>query len=91
LRNKVLFNGQSEAEKLETVIVNKDKLGFRIFFLGNEEGDVEVMEVDEVDFENIKRRLENGESIFLSRIQQQESKPDFSINLEKDPWYFTHS
>jgi hypothetical protein len=91
LWNKFLFNGHGEAEMLDKVTVNENKkLGFRLFFLGSEDWDVEVMEVEELDFENIKRRLENGESVFISAIQEPEMNPTASLGTE-ETCYFTHT
>jgi hypothetical protein len=83
---------ETETKKFETVTQNvKKKLGFRLFFVGNKDWDVEVAEVDEIDFADVKRRLECGESIFIARIQRQKSKPILSTKIEKEPWYFPHS
>ena len=46
----------------------KDCIGFRIFFLGEQECDVEVSEVKQIDFDNVKRRLKNGKSVFMTTI-----------------------
>ncbi|MEM2917325.1 MAG: hypothetical protein QXN63_03095 [Candidatus Bathyarchaeia archaeon] len=47
---------------------------FRLFFLkNNEKYDVEVEEVEEIDFTKIIERLERGESVFISPKRKQES------------------
>jgi hypothetical protein len=78
LRSKFLFNVEGEeAETLKKVTVNENKkLGFRLFFLGNEDWDVEVMEVEEIDFEGIKSRLKFGESVFISRYTGTRNEPN---------------
>ena len=43
-------------------------LCFRLFFLGKREDDVEVFDVEDIDFQNVKERLDNGKSIFITRI-----------------------
>ena len=44
------------------------KLKYRLFFIGNNEDDVEVLEVNELDFNKMKKRLECGKDIFISEI-----------------------
>jgi hypothetical protein len=62
------------------------KLAFRLFFIGTKDLDVEVMEVEKIDFENVKTHLELGESIFIATIQPPSIKPNF---IETDEsWYF---
>lgn len=90
-----MVKGQSqetETKKFKTVTQNaKENLGFRLFFVGNEDYDVEVVEVDEIDFDDVKRRLEGGESIFMSGIQRREKKPNlFGLVQYEESWYFSH-
>jgi len=47
---------------------NKDHLGFRLFFLGKEDVDVEVIEVNKIDFDDLKRQLKNGKSVFMTTV-----------------------
>ena len=48
-------------KEFKTVTENvEEKLGFRIFFIGNGDYDVEVVEVHEIDFADVKRRLEKA-------------------------------
>jgi hypothetical protein len=96
VQNKMLLRRKSqeaEAEtksfKTETANENKN-LGFRLFCLGDEEWDIEVMEVDEVDFEEVKRRLEGGKSIFISAIQEPKMNPTLNLVTEEN-WFFTHT
>jgi len=49
-------------------VVSENKLLFRLFFLvDDEEQTVYVEEAEEVDFEKVKRRLERGEEVFITR------------------------
>jgi len=52
----------SEAELRNT----QEKLRYRLFVLGNEDNDVEVIEVNDLNVEKIKRRLKSGKNIFIS-------------------------
>ena len=66
---------------------------FQLFFLKNDANqNVEVVEADEIDFEEVKRRLENGESVFIAPKREQNPDVKF-IGYEqvKEPWYFSHS
>ncbi|MEM2946884.1 MAG: hypothetical protein QXN96_01445 [Candidatus Bathyarchaeia archaeon] len=69
---------------------------FRLFFLKNNENyDIEVEEVEEIDFTKIIERLERGESVFISQKRKQESSrkisvKEFSKENAAEPWYFTH-
>ena len=70
----------------------KKKALLQMFFLKNDETqNVEVQEVNEIDLEEIKRHLENGESVY---IKQKEQKPDVNLiayHRERDPWYLIRS
>ncbi|MEM2987559.1 MAG: hypothetical protein QXK26_00790 [Candidatus Bathyarchaeia archaeon] len=69
---------------------------FYLFFLKNNENyDVEVEEVEEIDFTKIIERLKRGESVFISPKCKQESSrkipvKKFSKENASEPWYFTH-
>ena len=68
---------------------------FRLFFLKNdEEKSVEIVEVEEIDFIDVLRRLENSEFIFISpkRRRRKKQVPIKRTASKKDPsdWYFTH-
>ena len=64
---------------LRNVLENKKKeAAFQLFFLDNDLAQsVEVVEVDEVEFEEVKRRLEKGESVFITHKREQ--KPDVNF------------
>jgi hypothetical protein len=78
LQNKIFFKGPSQ--ETETKNQNK-KRGFRLFFLGKKDSEVEVFEVEKIDFENVKKRLKYGESVFLTTIQPPSMKPNGSLKL----------
>ena len=77
----------------ENIMKNRKKEPLlQIFFLKNDEAqNVEVQEAYEIDLEEIKSHLENGESVY---IKQKEQKPDVNFiayKREKDPWYLIRS
>jgi len=68
------------------------ELAFQLFFLlGNENRDVEVVERDKIDFAEVKKRLEKGESVFITHRRKKKSEQVLVASREtEDPWYFTH-
>jgi hypothetical protein len=78
----------------KTVIEDKKKeVPVQLFFLKNDENqNVEVTELEEINFEELKSRLEKGESIFIAR--KQKHKSDLTLigyDIGKEPWYFVRS
>jgi len=71
----------------------KKETHIQLFFLKNDETqNVEVVEVDEIDFEEVKSRLERGESIFITRKQEQKTDMNFiAYEIVKEPWYLIRS
>ena len=81
-------------EMSRNVMENKKKeTPLQLFFLKNDETqNVEVVEVDKIDFEEVKSRLERGESVFITRKQEQKSDMNFiAYDLVKEPWYLLRS
>jgi hypothetical protein len=79
--------------KSEHIESNRENSVFQLFFLlNNENQDIEVVEVEEIDFTEVKNRLEKGESVFITRKRKQKSEPILvaSEELVDDPWFFTH-
>jgi hypothetical protein len=76
---------------LRSVIeTKKEKLIFQVFFLKNEDEGVEVIEVEEIDFEEVKRRIEDGQSVFITRKQEPKAEESrLTSNIEKEPWYIS--
>ena len=78
----------------KTVTENKKKEAlFQLFFLKNDATqNVEVMELDEIKFEDVKCHLERGDSIFITRKQKQKSDMNFiAYEVIKEPWYLLRS
>ena len=71
----------------------KKETHLQLFFLKNDETqNVEVVEVDEIDLEEVKSRLERGESVFITRKQEQKSDINFiAYETAKEPWYLIRS
>ncbi|HDQ07119.1 MAG TPA: hypothetical protein ENN36_10430 [Candidatus Bathyarchaeota archaeon] len=71
----------------------REQIPFQLFFLKNDDAqNVEVVELNTINFEEVESRLEKGESIFITRKQRQ--KPDrtfMAYEAAKEPWYFVRS
>ena len=73
------------------VEVNEEKPLFQLFFLKeDEDGSVEVEEVEKIDFGKVERRLKQGESIFITskRKQKLNTRP-VAEEDEAEPWYLS--
>lgn len=71
---------------------SEEKSVFQLFFLKNDKKQsVKVVEVEEIDFKEVKKSIELGESVFITRKHKQKLKPNM-IASEKatEPWFFTH-
>ncbi len=56
---------------------------FQLFFLKEDEDQsVEVEEVEEIDFAELKKHIERGESVFITR--KREEKLDANLILEEN-------
>jgi hypothetical protein len=78
--------------KSNSIELNEENSVFQLFFLlNNENQDIEVVEVEEIDFTEVKKRFEKGESVFITRKRKQKSGPiSFASEEIEDPEYFTH-
>ena len=57
------------------VEIDEGKPLFQLFFLrDNEDQSVEVEEVEEIDFREVKKHLENGESVFITLKRKEKSE-----------------
>jgi len=73
------------------VEVNEEKPLFQLFFLKeNEDQGVEIVEVEEIDFKEVERRLKQEESVFITRKRKQKLNTTL-VDKESvaEPWYLT--
>jgi hypothetical protein len=65
---------------------------FQLFFFpSNENRDFEIFEVDKIDFAELNKHLEKGESIFITHKRKRKSELIPAASKEMaEPWYFTH-
>ena len=79
---------------LSTVFEKQKKQSIlQLFFLKNDDKQsVEVAEVEEINFEEVKRRLEIGEDIFITRKREKKTEiVFFDFELVNEPWYLLRS
>lgn len=78
--------------KSNLVELNRKNLMCQLFYLtNNEKQDTEVVEIEEIDFTEVRKHLERGEIIFIACKNNQESVRILAAGEETaKPWYFTH-
>jgi len=77
----------------KVVEIDKEKPMFQLLFLKDDEDQfVEVLEVEEIDFREVKKRLEQGESVFITRKRKEKLKARLVASEDSaEPRYFTHT
>jgi len=73
------------------VEIDEEKLLFQLFFLRNNKNQsVKVEEVEEIDFEEVKKHLEQGESVFITRKRKQKLNTTLVAREDAaEPWYLS--
>jgi hypothetical protein len=72
---------------------NRKQHVFQVFFLKNNiTQDRQEFELQNIDFDGVKKHLENGESVYITSKQEKRSNVKF-IAYERlnEPWYFVRS
>jgi len=74
------------------VEVNEEKPLFQLFFLKDDEDQsVEVVEVEEIDFREVERRLKQEEAVFIRRKHPEKLNTYlFTKEDAAEHWYFAH-
>lgn len=89
------FNEKERKNKMmANILKNKEKrTPFQLFFLKDDQDQaIDSVEVNEIDFEEVKKRLENGESVYITSRRRQKPNVKFiAYEREKEPWYFLRS
>lgn len=75
-----------------TIQSSEEKPKFQLFFLkDNENQSVEVVETEEINLEEVRERIERGESAFITRRSKQQYGPPRAVSEgTRESWYFTH-
>jgi len=76
----------------KNVYENGEKPLFQMFYLKDDEDQsVEVEEVEEIDFSEVKKHVKEGESVFITRKRKQKLNSNLIASEEAtEPWYFIH-
>lgn len=76
-----------------TVKKRTKEASFQLFFLKNDETqNVEVTESNEIDLEEVKSRLENGESVFITLKKEKKTDMGFiAYDKAREPCYLLRS
>jgi len=66
---------------------------FQLFFWKDDENkSVKVVEVEKIDFKELKKHIELGESVFITHKRKEKLNSNRIVSQEAtEPWYFTHS
>jgi len=74
-------------------ITKNNKLPFQLFYLKNDDNQpIEAVEVNEINLEEIKKHLEQGESVHIACKRPEKRDVNFIAYEElKEPWYFVRS
>lgn len=78
--------------KSNLVESNRENAICQLFFLtNNEKQDIEIVEIENIDFAEVRKRLERGESVFIACKNNQKSERILAAGEETvKPWYITH-
>ena len=74
-------------------VQQKENPKFQLIFLKDDEDQsVEVVEVEEIIFTEVEKRLEQGESVFITSKQKRNLKPNMITRKEShtEIVYFSH-
>jgi hypothetical protein len=92
IKTKLKLLGEEQDSELRIDENIEEKPLFHLFFLKDDKDlSVEVLEVQEVDFIEVRKRLEIGESVFISR-KSEKRLDQMEIHSEEmdETWFFPH-
>ncbi len=76
----------------KVVEINEEKSIFQLFYLKEDEDqNVDVEEVEKIDYGEIEKRLEQGESVFIVPKHKQKLNTSMVAQEKTEKlWYFSH-
>jgi hypothetical protein len=90
-KKTLLIQDDERGNISERLIENTNLLvGFSLLFLANEGRPTRKVEIRRINFQDIMRHLQYGESVLITP----KLREDFSANARtqnREPWYFTHT
>lgn len=92
IKTKFKKLGEEQDSELRINENIEEKPLFHLFFLKDDKDlSVEVLEVQEVDFTEVRKRLEFGESVFISRkIEKRFDQMEIHSEERDEIWFFPH-
>ncbi len=92
IKTKFKKLGEEQDNELRIDENIEEKPLFHLFFLKDDKDlSVEVLEVQEVDFTEVRKRLEFGESVFISRkIEKRFDQMEINSEERDEIWFFPH-
>jgi hypothetical protein len=83
--------GNIPEELMEKVVPTSAVLRFRLLFLNNNENKtIRKVEVKNLNFQDLMRHLQRGESVFIIPKLLGDSSKDTKKQENRAPWYFAH-
>ena len=83
--------GNIPEELMEKVVPTSAVLRFRLLFLNNNENKtIRKVEVKNLNFQDLMRHLQRGESVFIIPKLLGDSSKDMEKQEDRTPWYFAH-
>jgi hypothetical protein len=64
-------------------------VGFSLVFLGNGGRPIRRTEIRNINFQDVMRHLQHGDSVLITTKLMKDSE-DYVKKQEQDPWYFSH-
>ncbi len=78
-------------DAINTMKAIEEKPLFQLLFLRNDMNQsVEIVEAEEIDFEEVRKSIELGESFFITWKPKSKSRNSEKTQVTTDSWYFTH-
>jgi hypothetical protein len=74
----------------EKMVMETDSIwGFKLLFLNGDKS-VHQVEVRKINFQDLMRHLQNGESVLITPKLKEQSLTTKKLREGQAPWYFTH-
>jgi len=81
---------EEEMEDSEKLVMETNSIwGFKLLFLNGDKS-IHQVEVRKINFQDLMRHLQNGESVLITPKLKEQSLTTKKLHEEQAPWYFTH-
>jgi hypothetical protein len=83
--------GNIPEELVKKAVQTSAVLRFRLLFLSNNENKtIQKVEVKNLNYQDLMRHLQRGESVFIIPKLLEDSSKDTKKQEDRAPWYFAH-